>query len=176
MIEKGLVQREKYQGVELTEKGRKEAVLLIRKHRLWETFLVEKLGIGWDRVHSIAEQLEHIDSEELIEKLDTFLDHPKVDPHGDPIPDSKGRTIQQSGAIRLSVANNGLYKITRITDDSQELLSYLTNIGISLYSIIKVEGKVTFDNTVMVILDKKKLGISQKASECILVSNIETVT
>jgi DtxR family Mn-dependent transcriptional regulator len=86
---KKLVDHKKYQGVTLTEKGRKVAVDIIRKHRLWEVFLVEHLGFGWDEVHDVAEQMEHISSPLLVERLDRFLNHPKYDPHGGPIPDAE---------------------------------------------------------------------------------------
>ena len=94
LAEKGLINYKKYQGVSLTQDGKLAAKMSVRKHRLWEVFLVEKLGFSWDEVHDIAEQLEHIKSEKLINKLDDFLDNPTEDPHGDPIPDREGRIIK----------------------------------------------------------------------------------
>ena len=91
LAEKDLVDYKKYQGVSLTEKGKLSAKMIVRKHRLWEVFLVEKLDFSWDEVHDIAEQLEHIKSEKLINKLDDFLGNPTEDPHGDPIPDKNGK-------------------------------------------------------------------------------------
>ena len=126
---KEFISYEKYYGVNVTHKGKVEALMVIRKHRLWETFLVDKLGFNWDEVHEVAEQLEHINSSRLIEKLDEFLGYPKVDPHGDPIPDNKGK-IKAQPQLPLDQLKKGyLGKIAAVKDSDSNLLKYLDKIG-----------------------------------------------
>jgi DtxR family Mn-dependent transcriptional regulator len=123
--EKKLVVYEKYGKIELTHTGSKIAVYLVRKHRLWETFLVSKLRFNWHEVHDVAEQLEHVNSVKLIERLDEFLHYPEFDPHGDPIPDSKGK-IRKSSFIKLSHAKIKIrYKVMGVRDYSILFLKYL---------------------------------------------------
>jgi len=133
LSDKGLVSFEKYKGCNLTEIGRKLAIEVIRKHRLWETFLVEKLGFNWNEVHDIAEQLEHIKSPLLTNKLSSFLNHPKFDPHGDPIPDKNGVFPKHDSIGKLTdlfVNQNSI--VVKIGSDNADLLSHLSknNIGI----------------------------------------------
>ena len=132
LAEKGWVTYQKYQGVRLTKIGQNIALSIIRKHRLWEVFLVEKLGYNWDEVHEIAEQLEHIESETLINKLDSFLDFPKIDPHGDPIPSQEGE-IPELGYLHLSeVKLNKTCTLMGVAKDSAVFLQLLTKLNLSL--------------------------------------------
>jgi DtxR family transcriptional regulator, Mn-dependent transcriptional regulator len=150
---KQLVNYQKYKGVTLTDKGTKIALNIIRKHRLWEMFLVEKLDFKWDEVHDIAEQLEHIHSEKLVEQIDKFLGYPKTDPHGDPIPDAQGK-ITATKAIALS--QSPLHKtliMTGVVDHSPAFLQYLDKLGISLCGEITIELKNAFDLSVEINLN-----------------------
>jgi len=132
LSEKKLIDYKKYHGVKLSRKGVVAAVKIIRKHRLWEVFLVEKLGFTWDEVHEVAEQLEHINSDKLIEKLDSFLDHPLYDPHGDPIPDAKGR-FNQLRQVELSKCKAGGELIfSGVKIHSSEFLQYISSLGFKL--------------------------------------------
>src|SRR6187551_1601443 len=132
LAEKELVIYKKYQGVSLTEKGRLSAKMIVRKHRLWEVFLVEKLGFSWDEVHDIAEQLEHIKSEKLINKLDDFLGNPTEDPHGDPIPDVNGKIIKVEKLLLSELKANQTGICVGVKDSSAEFLKYLDKNKIAL--------------------------------------------
>src|SRR4051812_28616007 len=145
LSEKGLVDYKKYQGVSLTESGRLSAKMIVRKHRLWEVFLVEKLGFSWDEVHDIAEQLEHIKSEKLINKLDDFLGNPTEDPHGDPIPDINGQIIKIEKQLLSELAADQIGICVGVKDTSSEFLKYLDKQKIALGSKIHVLSKESFD-------------------------------
>lgn len=168
---KGVITYEKYHGVNVSPKGKMQALMVIRKHRLWETFLVEKLGFPWDKVHEVAEQLEHIQSALLIEKLDEFLGYPSVDPHGHPIPDGQGR-IKEVQQIILSDWPDGKKGIVRsVKDGSEVFLQYLSKIGISLGSNIKIMERAAFDGSLEIMINNKKRAfISREASQNLLVS------
>lgn len=171
MAGKKLVTYQKSKGVKLTEKGRQVAVGIIRNHRLWEVFLVDKLGYKWDEVHDLAEQLEHIHSEDLTNKLDNFLGFPKADPHGDPIPDANG-VLPKSKAVLLStlkIDEQGTF--TGVTDHTAAFLNYLDKAGISLGNNIKVKAIEEFDQTYTIQLkDKKDTVISHKVANSLLVN------
>jgi DtxR family Mn-dependent transcriptional regulator len=167
---KEFISYEKYYGVNVTGKGKSEALMVIRKHRLWETFLVEKLGFTWDEVHEVAEQLEHINSHRLIEKLDEFLGYPKVDPHGDPIPDSKGK-IKLQPQITLDQLKSGYHgKIAAVKDSDSNLLKYLDKIGAKPGIKIKILGKEDYDESMEVLINDHRVFISKEVSQNILVS------
>ncbi len=167
---KELINYKKYKGVTLTAKGEKLALNIIRKHRLWEMFLVEKLEFKWDEVHEIAEELEHINSEKLIEQLDKFLDYPKVDPHGDPIPDSKGKVNITKSLLLSKSSKNETYTMTGVVDHSPAFLKYLEQSGISLGCIIKVKDIIEFDNSLNITINKNKhVFISNEVAKNILV-------
>lgn len=161
LSDKNLVSYEKYHGVQLTKKGEAVAKALIRKHRLWEVFLVDKLGYHWDEVHEIAEQLEHIQSETLTDKLESFLGIPKFDPHGDPIPDANGKIPSQQ-QIPLADLNEGeTGVIAGVKDSSSKFLRYLDSIQIALGSKVKVLEQFEYDNSRTVLIDgKKKITLS----------------
>lgn len=170
LSQKKLIDYKKYQGVKLTEKGKRTAIKVIRKHRLWEVFLVEKLKFKWDEVHEIAEQLEHIHSDDLTEKMDAFLGRPKFDPHGDPIPDASGKfNIQRS--IALAAANKkAALIITGVSDHSKAFLQYLSNTGLNLGDTIRIEENNNYDQSLRVKLNNKhSIFLSHKAASHILV-------
>jgi DtxR family Mn-dependent transcriptional regulator len=162
LAEKDLVNYIKYRGVSLTERGKLAAKMIVRKHRLWEVFLVEKLDFSWDEVHEIAEQLEHIKSEKLINKLDEFLGNPTEDPHGDPIPNSEGKILKIDKQLLSELAENQKGICVGVKDTSSEFLKYLDKQGIALGSIIEVVSKESFDLSVKIKVDDRSLSISNK--------------
>lgn len=170
LSEKALVHYVKYQGVTLTEKGKLTAINIVRKHRLWEVFLVDKLNFKWDEVHEVAEELEHIQSNLLIERLDEFLDFPKVDPHGDPIPDKHGKFAEMT-FVKLSKLKNGDQgTITGVSEHSSAFLKHLEKLGLTLGQRIEVIEVVEFDGSVALLLEKEKLNISREVAKHILIT------
>ncbi|WP_281614142.1 metal-dependent transcriptional regulator [Flammeovirga sp. SubArs3] len=167
---KSVIHYQKYKGTTLTPEGEKEALLIIRKHRLWEVFLLEKLNFNWDEVHEVAEQLEHIKSKRMIERLDQFLGFPKHDPHGDPIPDKNGE-LRDLEAIKLStLAINDEASVVAVKDENSSLLQYLDKVGIGIGSKIQVTDKIDFDESLEIKIDgRDKKIISALVSENILV-------
>jgi len=168
---KKLVAYEKYQGVTLTKSGLQIAKQLVRHHRLWEVFLHEKLGFAWDEVHDMAEQLEHIKSDELIKRLDKFLNYPKYDPHGDPIPDQMGnmRQIEQKTLASLKVGDHK--KVIGVKDSSAKFLQYLDSVKISLGTEMEVLQILDFDNSfVLKLRNKSKIGMSHQVAKNLLVA------
>ncbi|WP_333807929.1 metal-dependent transcriptional regulator [Flavobacterium sp.] len=162
LSDKDLVTYQKYQGVTLTDKGFFSAKMIVRKHRLWEVFLVDKLGFSWDEVHEIAEELEHIKSEQLINKLDAFLGFPAADPHGDPIPDAKGVIKKIEKQLLSEVEINASFHCVGVKDSSTDFLKYLDKQKIALGSVVKIIDKEDFDDTLTVEIDGKRLTISNK--------------
>lgn len=166
LCEKGLVNYQKYQGCELTDQGTKFALLVIRKHRLWETFLVSKLHFGWEEVHEIAEQLEHIHSVELVNRLDEFLGFPEVDPHGEPIPSKDGALKKVANRLLLADAEIGAQGIVMgVENDQQDFLQYLNHIGLQLGTNLKVIEKLTFDDSVTVEMNGNRFQFSKTISK-----------
>lgn len=154
--DKKVIEYRKYYGVHITEEGKKLALQTIRKHRLWEVFLVEKLNFSWDEVHEVADELEHIKSRLLIQRLDEYLGFPKFDPHGDPIPDEYG-DIRSRPRLSLSeIEINGTGQIVAVKDSSAAFLRYLDKIGAYIGARIKVLDKVEFDGSVEILVDNKK--------------------
>jgi len=165
LSEKDLVSYLKYQGVTLTENGLLSAKMIVRKHRLWEVFLVDKLNFSWDEVHEIAEELEHIKSEKLIYKLDEYLGFPLFDPHGDPIPNANGE-IQKIDKLLLSDAVfNQNYICVGVKNSSVEFLQYLDKKNIFLGVPIKVISSEKFDQSLMINLNSDTISISNKIAE-----------
>jgi DtxR family Mn-dependent transcriptional regulator len=163
---KGLVSYEKYHGVEISRQGKTDALNVIRKHRLWETFLVEKLGFAWGEVHEVAEQLEHIQSPLLIEKLDKFLGNPSHDPHGHPIPDKNGKIVEERNQPLSLMGKGGEGKVCSVTDSSSSFLQFLDKVGIHIGSVLLIEDKEVFDGSLEVVVDgKKKTSLSKEASD-----------
>lgn len=172
LADKDLVFYERYQGVSLTTQGVYAAKMLVRKHRLWEVFLVETLDFSWDEVHEIAEELEHIKSEKLINKLDSFLGYPSVDPHGDPIPDAQG-TIKNVEKKLLSEAEISEKTICiGVKDSSPSFLKYLDKNGISLGTSIEVIDREIFDQSIKVSINDSVSVISQKIASNLFVKKV----
>ena len=167
---KELIHYERYYGVNITAKGKLQALQVIRKHRLWETFLVQKLGFTWDEVHEVAEQLEHIQSGRLIDKLDEYLGFPKVDPHGDPIPDQHGKlkSLPQVSLDQMKPGSKGI--ISSVKDSDPELLKYLDKIGAKPGIKIQVVNRESYDESIEVIIERKKVLVSKEVSKNILLS------
>ena len=172
LAEKKLVNYERYQGVSLTSLGIKSAVGVIRKHRLWELFLVEKLGYSWDEVHEIAEQLEHIHSESLVKKLYIFLGKPKWDPHGDPIPDEQGNFHSQKTFPLASAGTNERLIISGVVDHRADFLQYLDKTGLSLGKKITVREITSYDSSMILNVGSTKTvkHISAEVAKNILVT------
>ncbi|MDG1518649.1 MAG: metal-dependent transcriptional regulator [Flavobacteriales bacterium] len=171
LSDKNLVNYIKYQGTTLTKEGENIALMVIRKHRLWEVFLVEKMEFGWDEIHEIAEQLEHIRSPKLIDKLDEYLGYPKNDPHGDPIPDKNG-VFPKLKIFKLNELKIGEEAIlTGVSEDSKDFLRYLDGINLKLGSEIEVLDFFKFDKSIQVkINNKTELTFSDLVSKNLNVS------
>ncbi|CAN1489910.1 TroR Mn-dependent transcriptional regulator [Flavobacteriaceae bacterium] len=169
LAEKDLINYKKYQGVSLTDKGKLAAKMIVRKHRLWEVFLVEKLDFSWDEVHDIAEQLEHIKSEKLINKLDDFLGNPTEDPHGDPIPDAHGRIIAIEKQLLSELLSNQIGICVGVKDNSSDFLKYLDKQQIGLGTKIEVVTKETFDLSLKIKVNGAELVISNKIASNLFV-------
>jgi DtxR family Mn-dependent transcriptional regulator len=168
--EKDLVEYEKYGKITLTQLGRKKGLLVIRKHRLWETFLCEKLDFSWDEVHDVAEQLEHIQSEKLVNKLEEFLNFPKFDPHGDPIPQANGEVPKTSNQLLNSLEKGALCKVVAVKDTSTDFLLYLEKLNISIGTQIEIIDKIPFDESMIILIsDKLRTNVSNKFCENLLV-------
>lgn len=165
LAEKALVDYKKYQGVTLSQIGKITALKVIRKHRLWEVFLVDKLNFNWDEVHDIAEQLEHIQSEKLTDKLDAFLDYPKRDPHGDPIPNRDGEfTVANKVVLSdLEIGEKGV--CIGVKDSSSDFLNYLDKQGIALGKSIEIQDKEAFDHSMLISFDNTSLRISEQIAD-----------
>lgn len=167
---KKLIHYKKYQGVTLTAKGEKTALAIIRKHRLWEMFLVEKFNFKWDEVHDVAEQLEHIQSDKLIEELDKFLDYPKADPHGDPIPDANGKLQVRKSKMLSQLSVNDICVMTGVVDHTPAFLQLLDRSGLALGNEIKIKEVLVFDKSLRITVNKKApIFISHDVAKNILV-------
>ncbi len=168
--EKKLISYEKYGKISLSEEGRKKAVEVERKHRLWETFLYEKLEFSWDEVHEVAEQLEHIQSPKLVEKLDKFLGHPEYDPHGDAIPDAKGY-LKPSFKKTLAEADAGTKcRMVAVKDNSAPFLQYVSQLNLAIDTDIQVVSLQPYDGSMEIIINNEtRTTVSQKFAENILI-------
>lgn len=170
---KGFASYYKYKGVKLTSKGSKEALRVVRKHRLWEVFLVKKLHFKWDEVHEIAEQLEHIKSSQLIERLDEHLEYPKFDPHGDPIPNANGE-VESIPTTTLNMLKPGdKCRVVCAKDSSSDLLTYLDKIDISLGAQLEVTDFHTFDGSFSIQVEgSNPVTLSSKVTENIIIEEL----
>ena len=167
--EKNWVIYESYKPIRVTEAGRKEAALIVRKHRLTEMFLVEKMGFGWENVHEIAEQLEHIHSDAFFDKMDEILHHPKVDPHGEPIPDKDGVVVQPELKKLSQCKENENVVFASVTTSSDDFLSYLNKRNIQLGTEMKVISIENFDQSMLIEIDGKQEVFSKLVCEKLLV-------
>ncbi|MEJ5963067.1 metal-dependent transcriptional regulator [Pedobacter immunditicola] len=168
LAEKQLVNYIKYKGVTLTEKGKLTAINIVRRHRLWECFLVKILNFKWDEIHEIAEELEHVNSPKLIEKLDQFLGFPKHDPHGDPIPDSAGN-FETSSVTKLNKLQPGAEGlIVGVSEHSSSFLKYLEKTSLTLGTSLQLLSVNDFDGSVELRLGKQKISISREVANHIL--------
>ena len=171
LADKQLINYTRYQGVSLTPSGETVAVQIIRKHRLWEYFLVEKLNFKWDEVHEMAEEMEHISSKELIDRLDKFMGFPKHDPHGDPIPDSDGHF---SAHVLKPVATIGVNEtgiISGVLDHSSAFLQYLEKQSLTIGKAIKVTEIIAYDNSMVLQVENHQTHISRDVAANLLITH-----
>jgi DtxR family transcriptional regulator, Mn-dependent transcriptional regulator len=167
--EKKLIRYEKYGKISFSERGKKLATEVMRKHRLWETFLYEKLEFTWDEVHEVAEQLEHIQSDKLVDKLDKFLNYPKFDPHGDVIPNAKGEIHNPYKKTLAEIEAGKNCKMVAVKDNTAAFLQYVVQVGLVMNNKIKVIQKQPYDSLMVIEVDGKNVTISEKFAENILV-------
>ncbi len=167
--DKKWVKYESYKPIKLTESGKKEASLIVRKHRLTEMFLVEKMGFGWENVHEIAEQLEHIHSEVFFDKMDEILNYPKVDPHGEPIPDKDGNVIQPDLKKLSRCGENETVELASVTTSSEEFLNFLNKRNLSLGTEIRVLQKEAYDQSMQVMYNGREENFSKTVCDRLLV-------
>ncbi len=160
LSEKKLVDYQPYKGVLLTSEGQRIALKTIRKHRLWEVFLVKTLDFSWDAVHETAEQLEHINSPELIDKLDEFLGYPKFDPHGDPIPSPSGEIVYREAILLGEVKEGSVVEVVGVSEDSGDFLRYLDRIGVNLGTRLIVLECIAFDQTLLIDINGREIMLS----------------
>lgn len=173
LSDKNLVKYKKYKGVSLTNQGQKVAISIIRNHRLWEVFLVEKLNFKWDEVHDLAEELEHVNSDELTERLDAFLAFPKYDPHGDPIPDKHGNVNHHKDETLADLKANEKGIVVGVKEHSKSYLNYLESLHLVLGTEITVNSIVDFDNSMSVSVNQKTtVNISHQASKNLLIKKV----
>ncbi len=171
--EQGWVIYQKYKPLQLTETGRIAAAKVIRKHRLTEMFLYEIMGFGWEEVHEMAEEIEHIDSDKLFSRMDEMLNHPSFDPHGSPIPDEDGNEPQRQSSLLIDIPNRQKVQLCALAHSSPELLYYLDKLGIPLGTVIEVLGTESFDNSLLISCDgKAPILISEKVGKSLLVRSL----
>lgn len=170
LTEKKLIAYDKVKGARLTDKGNKSALAIIRKHRLWEVFLAEKLGYSWDIVHEIAEQLEHVKHPDLAERLDKYLGFPTYDPHGDPIPKSSGEIPNTKKTLLSDIKAGQTCHVIAVKDTSSVFLQYLLQLSLGIGTKIKVIEKIPFDGSINILIGRdKKNTISKKFAESLIV-------
>ncbi|NOX17587.1 MAG: metal-dependent transcriptional regulator [Chlorobi bacterium] len=174
LAKEGLINYQSYKGSFLTRKGERKALDIIRRHRLWELFLVEALNLNWAEVHDEAENLEHYTSEFLINRIDKYLNFPEFDPHGDPIPDKNGKLPKTRKRIQLSKTKSGKdFVVCRVDDKNAGLVDYLGKVGIGIGVKLKIIERLEFDNSVMLKIKKKEIVLSEKIAEKVFVSELK---
>jgi DtxR family Mn-dependent transcriptional regulator len=174
LSDKGVIEYQKYQGVKITDSGRKIALAIVRKHRLWEVFLSQKLKFAWDEVHDLAEELEHIGSEKLINRLDEFLGFPEYDPHGDPIPDKEGNISAKPKIVLSELELRTPATIIAVKNSTPTYLQYLDKMGVQIGGSIQVTDRLDFDNSVEVSLNQSRgFFMSHEAAKNILVRPLD---
>lgn len=167
----GLVHYQRYKPLSLTEAGSKAAALVVRKHRLTEMYLVERMGFGWEEVHDIAEQIEHIDSAKFFERMDELLGHPTVDPHGSPIPTAEGVITRKNYTTLADALSGETLRLKAVAHETDNLLAFLTRKGIALGTTFEVQTVEPFDGSVDVVYgaEKHRETLSREVSQCLLV-------
>ncbi|MEO8886921.1 MAG: metal-dependent transcriptional regulator [Mucilaginibacter sp.] len=171
LTDKQLIEYDKKSGVVLTNGGLTHAVLIVRKHRLWEVFLLDKLGYHWDEIHEIAEDLEHISDADLADRLDKFLGFPKYDPHGDPIPQSDGKLPEIYSVTLADLEAGGKCRVAAVKDTSSAFLQYLLRLNIGIGTQIQLIEKISFDQSLIIKINgTEKTTVSQKFGESILIN------
>jgi DtxR family transcriptional regulator, Mn-dependent transcriptional regulator len=165
LADKNLINYEKYKGVTLTKEGNKIATNLVRRHRLWEVFLLEQLDFSWDEVHDMAEQLEHIKSDELIERLDKFLEYPKFDPHGDPIPDAEGNFTYRKQILLSEFKEKEKGILVGVNEHSSSFLQYLDKHSLNIGATITVIEHFDFDRSIKIKINDKQFNISENVAK-----------
>ena len=168
---KGLLNYMPYYGFSLSNDGRKTAIFIIRRHRLWEFFLSQKLGFSWEEVHLLAEELEHVSNRKLIDRLDEFLGFPSYDPHGDPIPDSKGRIIQRNNVPLLLLPKNKQAVVCQVTNQSAEMLELLKHKNIGIGTKLEIKRHFPFDQSLEIRIKTKTVTISEQLAKNIFVTH-----
>ncbi len=175
--EQKLLNYERYKGFKLNNEGRKAAVQIIRKHRLWEYFLVKKLQFGWDEVHEIAEELEHVGSRKLIDRLDAFLGFPEADPHGDPIPDSQGRLPVRRQVSLSQLPLGKTVQVSGVASQTPEMLEVLQYNHIQLGTRLEIRKKFPFDDSLEVkVRNRPPVTLSAQVAKNVLVNDDEPQT
>jgi len=168
---KKLLHYKPYYGFYLSTKGKTQALTIIRRHRLWEHFLEQKLGFGWDEVHVLAEELEHVSSKKLIDKLDAFLDFPQFDPHGDPIPDSRGKMKSRKKILLKELELDTEAKVVMVSNQSAEMLELLQHKNITIGTLLEIKKRLPFDNSMELKLKRSKtITISEQVAKNIFVT------
>lgn len=170
LSDKKLIRYEKYKGVSLTPKGRKIAASIVRRHRLWEVFLVEKLHFSWDEIHEIAEELEHIRSEKLVDKLEEFLGFPKKDPHGDPIPDREGKMDHHKDFTLADLGVGELGIIVGVKEHSSDFLQYLDGVKLVLGARVEILKIFEYDRTIVALTGNTELMLSERVGKNIYIN------
>jgi DtxR family Mn-dependent transcriptional regulator len=174
LSKEGFVDYKRYKGIKLTHSGEEYARNMVRRHRIWEVFLHQIVGLPWDKVHGEAENLEHSSSDELIDRLDKMLDFPEFDPHGDPIPDRNGKMPNSNSGVPLSTIEPGnIVRVNRVPDFDSSFLQYISKIGIELNKEITVLDTLEFDHSVSIRVDKKETSISSKVAANIFVTEVK---
>jgi DtxR family transcriptional regulator, Mn-dependent transcriptional regulator len=174
LAKEGLINYQKYKGISLTKKGEDYARNMVRRHRIWEVFLNQFIGLPWEKVHEEANRLEHSSSDELINKMEEMLDFPEYDPHGDPIPSKEGKIPEMRKNVRLTMLLEGEKgKVIRVNDFDEKFLNYISGIGIKLNKIVKVEEKFSFDKSMKVKVDNTYSNITDKSASNIFVEVIK---
>jgi DtxR family Mn-dependent transcriptional regulator len=167
--DKKLIDYKRYGKSSLTNEGKKRAIDIVRKHRLWETFLFEKLEFSWDEVHEVAEQLEHIKSAKLTDKLDKFLNYPAFDPHGDAIPNAKGEMTMYSKKTLLEEETGHTCTMVGVKDNSATFLQYVDKVGMAINQPIKVISKQPYDDLIEIEVRGKRTSVSPRFAENIVI-------
>ena len=175
LSKQGLIEYKKYRGIRILSKGKKIAIGVLRKHRLWELFLIETLGLNWSEVHNEAEKLEHSTSDFLIDRIDEYLNYPILDPHGSPIPNKEGVYRYEAESIAMHNCEIGKkYTVVKVNDRNPELIKYLSQINISLNKEIKISDKLLFDGSIIIEVDGNNHSLSEKLINNIFLSEIKS--